>query len=1147
MKKLLLLLCALLGIVGTNVIMADPISDVSQLNNAKAYTIHSARGYWYVDDNNMLCTSRSATAPSTITDAYKFAILYENDSYYFYSLQAQGMMRRGDNGKGYFDSDMGNAFRFEANANGDYKLIARMKYPASINGNGQMLTINDNNAGSIGLDGWSSADGGNRLCIEEVEDFEPTSALAFFTTDKKFNSHKVYTVTGARGNWAASADHNSLSTTTANTAATEADKQFAVLKIDKKYYIYNVGAGKFLMKDGSLQDVKGDPMEYFRRTSDDKIAFFFENGVFLNMQGGGTSYAFNGYNSLDDGNAMTFTEVDVDVYDDAISVFYGSKPITYNIMISGTIVATEEREHKVGDPAGLSEYADKEFVTYSYSPATIEASTTSVDVTATVSLPFEVSTDFASAHWYNLKIGANQRYVGKEDSEPYHTHAATDDSEQDATEIVRASEAYQWTFMGNPVTGIKVINKEAGASYSLTSEGTGTNAFGTEGIPNTVLRSGDHYWDIHQNNDGFSLNLIGKSNYYINTHGGATGYFQIWPSSYAKTDRGSCMTVEAVPDLETTVTYNVTYNGSVVYTTTVPGVIGGTLGTLPADVALDFVTITGFDGSTEVTRDMVVDVTATWNGPFEISADYASAHWYDMAMRGTWYVTTDNPREDGSYNTVNANALGLGEDSYQWAFVGNPYTGFKVLNKGAGDGYSFGYTDAAKVDQGIPSIMADSEGNHVWNIGASTSNIANSFFLNVPGTALYINQYGGAGGSMKFWNSGNNVSDSGSAFTVFDVPTDYSEFVVSEITPYMESDATYFIFKPEIAATVGYDSSYKTNCPFAIYKGMKETLEDILADPESYIYPETGFYTIESNLYAGHYMAYKDFEGGAKLGTLTENASPASVVKLTALADHKYTVSVEDHYASAPAQSAKIGLVTDPVEFIAVPVSPGVVAFTTGENMGAIHCANSQDYYNVGWTFDAAASGWKVTDASSISVTISSAGYATLYAPFAVTIPENVTVSTISEINGNALTLSPVTGTIPAGTPVVLEGEAGTYTFAIDAGNSDAAITNSLTGTYFKIAAPNGSYILQSQDDKVGFYVVDTQEAQPNVPANRAYLPATDGDVKAFFFGEEDAIESLTLSPSPMGEGSIYNVVGQRMNGLQRGVNIVNGTKIIVK
>ncbi len=179
-------------------------------------------------------------------------------------------------------------------------------------------------------------------------------------------------------------------------------------------------------------------------------------------------------------------------------------------------------------------------------------------------------------------------------------------------------------------------------------------------------------------------------------------------------------------------------------------------------------------------------------------------------------------------------------------------------------------------------------------------------------------------------------------------------------------------------------------------------------------------------------------------------------------------------------------------------------------------------------------------------VNISEVGYATLCAPVALTIPAGVTANTLTlATNGKTLVLSPVADAIPAGTPVLLEGPQGSYSFATTDGVPAIDAANVLVGTTAAIAAPDGSYILQNQSGKVGFYQVDVTEAQPKVPGFRAYLNVPSSPVKAFFFGDtEDAIQSVI---SGAASAEIYNLAGQRVNKLQRGVNIVNGKKVLVK
>jgi hypothetical protein len=182
------------------------------------------------------------------------------------------------------------------------------------------------------------------------------------------------------------------------------------------------------------------------------------------------------------------------------------------------------------------------------------------------------------------------------------------------------------------------------------------------------------------------------------------------------------------------------------------------------------------------------------------------------------------------------------------------------------------------------------------------------------------------------------------------------------------------------------------------------------------------------------------------------------------------------------------------------------------------------------------------------------AQYGTFCAPFAVDVPEGVQAYTVLSETGGLLNLTPVTGTIPANTPVILYAENGyvtyvteeecnpIYTFGI--AEEGTPVAGLLTGVYENTLAPVGSYVLQNLNDKVGFYQVATGQ-QPTVKANRCYLTTTSG-VKAFFFNEDDATsinEELRVKNEEF--ASIFNLAGQRLSKMQKGINIVNGKKIL--
>ena len=490
-----------------------------------------------------------------------------------------------------------------------------------------------------------------------------------------------------------------------------------------------------------------------------------------------------------------------------------------------------------------------------------------------------------------------------------------------------------------------------------------------------------------------------KEGKYLNTNGNQPLGYVI--NSYDAPDQGNLYYMVAVDDFDPKAalaeleayfhpSYFVTYVvkdefGNTIFTSEPqPAKAGAHITTLPAEFQRNYYTYNVVD-VTISEQNTNVEFTATWDGPFEISADFASAHWYDMAMRGTWYVTSAIKDGDGAYKTQNANTMGLVEDSYQWAFLGNGYDGFKIINKAEGDGKSFGWTDATATNSGIPTIMADGEGHHGWNIVPSTNTPvpAGSSSLGVPGTTLYINQFGGAGGSVKFWNSANNLSDDGSAFTVFDVPTNFASFVVDEIAPTMEATG-YFALSDAVKASIGWDPAYKTDCPFETYKSLKEKLAAVdMTDLSNFVLPETGYYILK-NKYYGTYMGI-DPSDANMYGNYAAANLPKHIVKLTKTGNATYTIGLMGKFAPATvAQSAQVTATAEAGNYTVVIPVAGCAVFQAdpSSNMSCLHCAGGGSI--VGWEAAAVASQWIVEDATSIELAIGTAGYATAYLPFPV-------------------------------------------------------------------------------------------------------------------------------------------------------------------
>lgn len=182
--------------------------------------------------------------------------------------------------------------------------------------------------------------------------------------------------------------------------------------------------------------------------------------------------------------------------------------------------------------------------------------------------------------------------------------------------------------------------------------------------------------------------------------------------------------------------------------------------------------------------------------------------------------------------------------------------------------------------------------------------------------------------------------------------------------------------------------------------------------------------------------------------------------------------------------------------------------------------------------------------------------YATLCLPFYSVVPAGVTLYKNTEIVDDVLTLTPVdAGTLlMPDTPYIVGGTKGeTYNFTNTTATSTTALKTegNLVGVLADggAAIPAGSYALavNKNTGKQAFFVTD---GTVNCPKNKCYLtvPAGAGSARAFYFPGDEAtsIESL-FGADENSTVSIYNLAGQKLNRLQKGVNIVNGRKVVVK
>ena len=228
-------------------------------------------------------------------------------------------------------------------------------------------------------------------------------------------------------------------------------------------------------------------------------------------------------------------------------------------------------------------------------------------------------------------------------------------------------------------------------------------------------------------------------------------------------------------------------------------------------------------------------------------------------------------------------------------------------------------------------------------------------------------------------------------------------------------------------------------------------------------------------------------------------------------------VNSEASTATLPTQEAT--LVTD------AQLASGEIAVKLGEAFGQ---TLGSDTYPI---LDAAPKVYEIA--------VTDAGYAT-FVPEAniLAIPEGVEAFAAQK-GETTIHLEPVTE-LPADNAVVVKANEGTYY----CNGTDEARTlgaaNDLTFSETDIAADGTQYILAqpTAEDEVGFYRATTG----TIAARKGYIVSTSG-VKALLLEDDDAtgIEDVNANLN----GKIYNIAGQRLSRMQKGVNVINNKKIL--
>ena len=942
---------------------------------------------------------------------------------------------------------------------------------------------------------------------------------------------------------------------------------------NRKYYLKGIFRETYVCTPNSSSNIsttatKGSAETFFigNRDNDTDNEVYFSNKASASGNYGaihyssGYTYAVVGWTYNSDNSQWHITAVSDAEYTELCNA---TCDVTYNAILeaSGTVKATATilnatRGAALSAPVAVAR--DYCTMTY-YSDAACTDAITTVPAAATATVyvlvtdynpPFTLSESYENATWYyaNLRGG---KYVRANESAKDGSGRYTTNGTNEKTDV------YKWAFVGTNPYDLTIMNRGAGSSKVLYAESTTVPTMKAGVTPASDSKA---RWIATPNTTGaFALRNESGATLYINDAGGA-GNLGFWNSTNGTSDAGSNWVITEVPTVD--VTYELWDGEEKVNTIVVNGVPEYAEVAVPASLTTGYTTF-AYDFVTSGTignADCTITVTATLKSGLVKVGDLSNTKKYKItSARGSLSTYTD------------------GETTYlaspvktSLSIEGKDFAILKHANK---------YYLYSVDDEQFVTYLSEVQAPLADNVNGTSDQIS----FQETSKSVYLIKFNND--ANKYINSANSASytygiainDWGSYTTDYD---DGNQYVLEEDGDFDPKDALGILtgFNNIIAQLkainwsdqhqAGQLNRYNFIGEYVGYAGNEmaaiETLEQNGYSDENYSTVQA--LNIKGIGYALNLPAAGKFyriQGNTSSKYLAAGLASNSKFNMTD-AEDATTIFYYDGTKLTNLSSGMCNGMTKDAWAWVTGANASVVTFQDGLTNGGYAIKSAADaegtnnayFYDNGDNSSSADRGanvnlstdntryrsWYLTKIETLPVTISSVGYSTLYSPVALTIPTGVTAYIASD-EGDYLHLTPIEGgIIPANTGVILAGNAATYDFTTTTGGS--VDSNVLTGTVAAIARPGDSYILATGSAGVGFYA----DGATTIPGFKAYLPAAGGSpVKAFRFDSADAIESIVNNQLSKDNAAIYNLAGQRINKLQKGINIVNGKKVLVK
>lgn len=521
-----------------------------------------------------------------------------------------------------------------------------------------------------------------------------------------------------------------------------------------------------------------------------------------------------------------------------------------------------------------------------------------------------------------------------------------------------------------------------------------------------------------------------------------------------------------------------------------------------------------------------IDCTLAANFPFTVSESYGAAVWHVVGLNTAPYYL---------HNTEGAESMALGQTEQAidassdeafanqlWCVTGNPFDGFKLYNKAAGAGKILSSGNPTGADKTTYPILVDEtavpDGNNTtWDITPSTSiSGVNGFYIARHGEAS--NRMNLRDGKLAYWTSG---ADAGSTFRVLGMDDLYAAYLDVFTRGYVGAPSADVLSANSelINALIG-----GTGTPEQ-YVALKQAFDAAMQEGNTAALDPSKLYRIQNLARKASTGNTNDVGNGGFL-EVTDKTVTEYIVDMAAIDGDPARVTALWQVQPIEGEDGRFRLYNPNAGvYVGSVVETGFL--TTAETAdeagnlsleslgqaqyrlrneqqnGPLHASGPDANNAAGIQIYAgelnSPSAWYLIPAETVSLTVGEAGYATLNLPVAVSLPEGLTAYTATDETQDAVVLTEVKGrTLPAGSPVIVAGAAGTYPLTLLPQNADASLDgNGLRGTTMAetVADDVNAYILAMKegDATAKFYRLSESIVSEEPLYSRLVCVATDG------------------------------------------------------